>query len=160
LQRTDFDIHELTRSAAEKIMLQVEQKHGKIQENLVAKKSTIWADKVHITNIVLNLLDNAVKYSKEIPDIVISTENISDGILLSVKDNGIGISKENTKKIFDQFYRVSTGNVHDIKGFGLGLSYVRAIVIKHGGQISVDSELGKGSTFKIYIPFKAENVNT
>ncbi len=159
LQRSDFDLHELIQSAVEKIQLQVEQKHGKLQSNLAAKKATILADKVHITNIVLNLLDNAVKYSKEIPDIIISTENISDGILLSVKDNGIGISKDDAKKIFDQFYRVSTGNVHNIKGFGLGLSYVRAIVVKHGGQISVDSELGKGSTFKIYIPFKAENIN-
>ena len=158
LHRSDFDLHELIQSAAEKIQLQVEQKHGKIEENLAAKKSVIWADKVHITNIVLNLLDNAVKYSKEVPDIIISTENVSSGILLSVKDNGIGISKDDAKKIFDQFYRVSTGNVHNIKGFGLGLSYVRAIVVKHGGQISVDSELGKGSTFKIFIPFKIENI--
>ena len=160
LHRTDFDLNELIQSAVEKIYLQVEQKKGKLSTHLSAKKSIIWADKVHITNIVLNLLDNALKYSKEIPDISISTENISDGILLSVKDNGIGISKDDSKKIFDQFYRVSTGNVHNIKGFGLGLSYVRAIVIKHGGQISVDSELNKGSTFKIYIPFKIENINT
>jgi two-component system phosphate regulon sensor histidine kinase PhoR len=160
LQRTDFDLNELIQSAVEKIYLQVEQKNGKLNTHLSAKKSVIWADKVHITNIVLNLLDNALKYSKEIPDISISTENISNGILLSVKDNGIGISKDDSKKIFDQFYRVSTGNVHNIKGFGLGLSYVRAIVIKHGGQISVESELNKGSTFKIYIPFKIENINT
>ncbi|MHB8260269.1 MAG: sensor histidine kinase [Bacteroidia bacterium] len=159
LHRSEFDLHELIQSAVEKIYLQVEQKHGKLQANLSAKKSTLWADKVHITNIVLNLLDNALKYSKEIPDIIINTENISDGILLFIQDNGIGISKEDAKKIFDQFYRVSTGNVHNIKGFGLGLSYVRAIVIKHGGQISVDSELNKGSTFKIYIPFKAEHIN-
>jgi len=159
LQRTEFDLHEVVQSAIEKIHLQVDQKNGKLNSNLSAKESTILADKVHITNIVFNLLDNALKYSKEIPDITVSTENISEGILLSVQDNGIGISKENVKKIFDQFYRVSTGNVHDIKGFGLGLSYVRAIVVKHGGQISVESELNKGSTFKIYIPFKAENIN-
>jgi len=160
LQRTDFELNEVVQSAVEKIQLQVEQKNGKLHTSLSAIKSTIWADKVHITNIVLNLLDNALKYSKEIPDISISTENISEGILLSVKDNGIGISKDDSKKIFDQFYRVSTGNVHNIKGFGLGLSYVRAIVLKHGGQISVESELNKGSTFKIYIPFKTENLNT
>ena len=158
LQRTDFDLNELIQSAIEKINLQIEQKNGKLHSNLEAKEATIWADKVHITNIVLNLLDNAIKYSKEKPDITISTQNISNGILLSVKDNGIGISKENVKKIFDQFYRVSTGNVHDIKGFGLGLSYVKAIVTKHGGQISIDSELNKGSTFKIFIPFKIENL--
>ena len=105
------------------------------------------------------MLDNALKYSKEIPDITISTENSFQGVLLSIKDNGIGISKENIKKVFDQFYRVSTGNVHDIKGFGLGLSYVKAIVVKHGGQISVESELNKGSRFKVYLPFKVENIN-
>lgn len=159
LQRTDVDLHELIQSAVEKIHLQVEQKNGKLQTNLNAKEAMVWVDKVHITNIVLNLLDNALKYSKEIPDISISTENTANGVLLSVKDNGIGISKDDAKKIFDQFYRVSTGNVHNIKGFGLGLSYVRAVVIKHGGQISVDSELNKGSTFKIYIPFKADNSN-
>jgi two-component system phosphate regulon sensor histidine kinase PhoR len=159
LQRIEFDLQEVIKSALEKIHLQVDQKNGKLNEDLSAKESIIYADKVHITNIIFNLLDNALKYSKEIPDITISTENIPQGVLLSVKDNGIGISKENVKKIFDQFYRVSTGNVHDIKGFGLGLSYVRAIVVKHGGQISVESELNKGSTFKIYIPFKAENIN-
>ncbi len=159
LQRTEFDLHEVIQSAIEKIHLQVDQKNGKLNADLSAKKSIILADKVHITNIIFNLLDNALKYSKELPNITVSTENISHGILLSVKDDGIGISKENAKKIFDQFYRVSTGNVHNIKGFGLGLSYVKAIVIKHGGQISVESELNKGSTFKIYLPFKAENIN-
>jgi two-component system phosphate regulon sensor histidine kinase PhoR len=159
LQRTEFDLHEVIQSALEKIHLQVDQKSGKLTANLSAKKSEVFADKVHITNIVFNLLDNALKYSKEIPDITISTENISEGILLSVQDSGIGISKENAKKVFDQFYRVSTGNVHNIKGFGLGLSYVKAIVLKHGGQISVESELNKGSTFKIYLPFQAENIN-
>ena len=159
LQRTDFDLHEVIQSAIEKIHLQVDQKNGKLTANLSAQTSEIFADKVHITNIIFNLLDNALKYSKEIPDITINTENISEGILLSVQDNGIGISKENAKKIFDQFYRVSTGNVHNIKGFGLGLSYVKAIVVKHGGQISVERELNKGSTFKIYIPFKVENIN-
>src|ERR1700756_527756 len=144
LQRSEFDLHDIIQSAVEKIYLQVEQKNGNLHTNLAAKQSIIWADKVHITNIVLNLLDNALKYSKEIPDISISTENTANGISFSVKDNGIGISKDDAKKIFDQFYRVSTGNVHNIKGFGLGLSYVRAIVVKHGGQISVESELGKG----------------
>ncbi|MEO8759996.1 MAG: HAMP domain-containing sensor histidine kinase [Bacteroidia bacterium] len=158
LQRTDFDLNELIQSSVEKIYLQIEQKQGKLITQLNAKEAMIWADKVHITNIVLNLLDNAIKYSKEKPDITISTQNINNGILLAVKDSGIGISKENVKKIFDQFYRVSTGNVHDIKGFGLGLSYVKAIVVKHGGQITIDSEINKGSTFNVFIPFKIENL--
>lgn len=158
LQRTNFDLHELILSAIEKIHLLMDQKNGKLRTNFAAKQSIILADKIHITNIILNLLDNAIKYSKDVPDIIISTQNISDGIVFSVEDNGIGISKENAKKIFDQFYRVSTGNIHNIKGFGLGLSYVKAIVTKHGGQISIDSELNKGSVFKIFIPFKAENI--
>ena len=159
LQRTDFDLHEVIQSAVEKFYLQVEQKNGKLHTALNAVQHMVWADKVHLTNIVVNLLDNALKYSKETPDITIGTENVSNGILFSVKDKGIGISKEDAKKIFDQFYRVSTGNVHNIKGFGLGLSYVQAIVKKHNGQISVDSELGKGSAFNVYIPFKNANIN-
>ncbi len=156
LKRSEFDLHEVINEAVEKAQLQVEQKKGILQQTLNAQNSKIFADKVHVTNIVYNLIDNALKYSKEIPDIFISTQNSSLGILLCVQDKGIGISKENQKKIFEQFYRVTTGNVHDVRGFGLGLSYVQAIVQKHGGEINVESELNKGSTFKIYLPFKIE----
>ncbi len=159
LQLTSLNLHELIQSAVEKIHLQINKNNGNLKTNLLAENPIILADKVHITNIILNLLDNAIKYSKDIPDIIITTQNNLDGIVFAVEDAGIGISKENAKKIFDQFYRVSTGNIHNIKGFGLGLSYVKAIVTKHGGQISIDSEPGKGSTFKIFIPFKAENIN-
>ena len=112
------------------------------------------ADRVHLTNIIFNLIDNAIKYTKQHPEIVVTTYNTAEGIMIEVKDNGIGISKENQRKIFDKFYRVPTGNVHNVKGFGLGLSYVLAVVLKHSGTISVDSELGKGSTFKVHLPFK------
>jgi two-component system phosphate regulon sensor histidine kinase PhoR len=156
LKRSEFDLHEVINSAMEKVQLQVGQKHGQLQAFLGAQNPGLFADKVHITNIVYNLLDNALKYSKEIPEISISTENISEGILMCVQDKGIGISKENQKRVFEQFYRVSTGNVHNIRGFGLGLSYVKAIVYKHGGDITVESELGKGSSFKVYLPFKIE----
>jgi two-component system phosphate regulon sensor histidine kinase PhoR len=156
LKRTEFNLHEVISSAMEKVQLQVEQKEGHLEAYLYALNPMVFADKVHITNIVYNLLDNALKYSKENPEISISTENVQQGILLTVKDNGIGISKENQKKVFEQFYRVSTGNVHNIRGFGLGLSYVKAIVQKHGGDISVESELGRGSEFKVYLPFKIE----
>jgi len=157
LKRSEFNLHDVINEAVEKAQLQIEQKNGILLESLNAKNPIIFADKVHITNIVYNLLDNALKYSKEIPEISIATQNFADGILLCVKDKGIGISKENQKKIFEQFYRVSTGNVHNIRGFGLGLSYVKAIVQKHGGEISVESELNKGSIFKIYLPFKIES---
>lgn len=156
LKRSEFDLHEVINSAMEKVQLQVGQKQGQLKAWLNAENPVLFADKVHITNIVYNLLDNALKYSKEIPEISISTQNMSNGILMSVQDKGIGISKENQKKVFEQFYRVSTGNVHNIRGFGLGLSYVKAIVHKHGGDITVDSELGKGTTFKVYLPFKIE----
>jgi two-component system phosphate regulon sensor histidine kinase PhoR len=99
------------------------------------------------------LLDNANKYTPAEPDIVISTENYKEGILISVADNGVGIKKENINKIFEKFYRVPTGNVHNVKGFGLGLNYVKALVEKHGGEIQVISEFGVGTTFKVYLPF-------
>ncbi len=156
LKRSEFDLHDVINSAMEKVQLQVGQKQGSLHASLNAEKAGLFADKVHITNIVYNLLDNALKYSKEIPEISISTQNIGEGILMCVQDTGIGINKENQKRVFEQFYRVSTGNVHNIRGFGLGLSYVKAIVQKHGGDITVDSELGKGSTFKVYLPFKIE----
>lgn len=104
-------------------------------------------------------MDNAIKYSKEVPEIIITTENRNNGILFSVQDSGVGISKENLKKVFEKFYRIPTGNVHNIKGFGLGLSYVQAIVNKHGGEIIVESELNRGSNFKVLLPYKAEETN-
>jgi two-component system, OmpR family, phosphate regulon sensor histidine kinase PhoR len=115
------------------------------------------ADKTHLTNIIFNLIDNAIKYTKDAnPKIVITTKDGENGIIVSIQDNGIGISKENQKKIFDKFYRVPTGNVHNVKGFGLGLSYVQTVINKHNGTINVYSELGKGSTFTIYMPYKNE----
>lgn len=159
LKRSEFDLHEVINSAMEKVRLQVEQKGGRLETQLNASNPVLFADRVHITNIVYNLLDNAVKYAQETPEITLSTENNSAGILMRVKDNGIGISKENQKKVFEQFYRVSTGNVHNVRGFGLGLSYVKAIVQKHGGEVSVESDLGKGSTFEVFLPFKTEIIN-
>lgn len=143
-------------NAAEKIALQVEQKGGKVVLDLEATNSLIEADETHFTNIIHNLLDNANKYSPEQPIITIRTRNAGNGFQFEIEDNGLGISKEARKHIFDKFYRVPTGNLHDIKGFGLGLSYVQAIVTAHGGTIDVKSELGKGSTFIISLPFKQE----
>ena len=107
---------------------------------------------MHFTNIIFNLLDNAVKYSKENPDILVTTRDNNTGIYILVTDKGIGIKKQDQKKVFDRFYRVSTGNLHDVKGFGLGLNYVKKMVEEHGGQISLESEYKKGSTFKLFIP--------
>jgi two-component system phosphate regulon sensor histidine kinase PhoR len=149
-----LDVHEIINQAIQNTQLLIDQQHGKITKQLTATKSVINADKVHLTNIIFNLIDNAVKYTKDSPGIVITTRDSPMGIEISVKDNGIGISKENLRKIFDKFYRVPTGNVHNVKGFGLGLSYVQAVVQKHNGTIHVESEVGKGSTFKIVMPYK------
>ena len=149
LKLSQVNIHEIIEQAIQNTQLLIDQRHGNITKELDASHCIMQADKVHLTNIIFNLIDNAIKYSSENPKITVSTEDTSTGIEISIKDNGIGISKENQRKIFDKFYRVPTGNVHNVKGFGLGLSYVRAVVEKHGGLISVESELGKGSTFKI-----------
>ena len=146
------DIHSLIEQTILNIKLQVENKDGEITTELNAEKHVINADRVHITNIIFNLIDNALKYSNEKPIIKIATRSDREGIFISIKDNGIGISKENQHRIFDTMYRVHTGNVHNVKGFGLGLSYVKAVVEKHGGSISVESELNKGSTFTVYLP--------
>lgn len=152
LKVQSIDIHTLIEQTIANIKLQVENKQGEITTQLNAHSPVINADRVHVTNIIFNLIDNALKYSKEQPKIKISTRSNDDGIFISVQDNGIGISKENQKRIFDTMYRVPTGNIHNVKGFGLGLSYVKAVVEKHTGSIAVDSELGKGSAFTVYLP--------
>ncbi|MCE9539684.1 MAG: HAMP domain-containing histidine kinase [Bacteroidetes bacterium] len=152
LKIQSIDIHALIDQTIANIKLQVENKEGEITTALNATKPIINADKVHVTNIIFNLIDNALKYSRGKPKIKIGTQNDEAGIFISVTDNGIGISKENQKRIFDTMYRVPTGNIHNVKGFGLGLSYVKAVVEKHGGSISVESELGKGSSFTVYLP--------
>jgi two-component system phosphate regulon sensor histidine kinase PhoR len=153
LKIQNIDIHTLIEQTIVNIKLQVENKEGEITTELNSQTSVINADGVHVTNIIFNLIDNALKYSNEKPQIKISTYNDDEGIFIAVKDNGIGISKENQKRIFDTMYRVPTGNIHNVKGFGLGLSYVKAVVEKHGGSIKVDSELAKGSRFTVYLPF-------
>ncbi len=150
-----LDLHTLIEQTIVNIKLQVENKEGSITTQLEAKNSVVQGDRVHVTNIIFNLIDNALKYTTVQPHINIKTTNASDGILISVRDNGIGINKENQKRIFDTMYRVPTGNIHNVKGFGLGLSYVKAIVEKHGGSISVESELEKGSEFTVYLPFNS-----
>ena len=156
LKRSDIDLHDIINQAIQNTHLLIDQRQGSITTHLEAKKFTINADKLHLTNIVFNLIDNAVKYTIDSPHIIISTLDTTNGIEIKVKDNGIGISKENQRKIFDKFYRVPTGNVHNVKGFGLGLSYVLAVVQKHNGTINVESEVGKGSTFKIVMPYHQE----
>ncbi len=152
LSKDEIDIHDIIYRAVENISLQVEEKGGNIMTELAAENYELTGDEVHLQNVIFNLLDNANKYSPEKPEIKISTQNDSKGIYITIEDKGIGMSQDNIKMIFEKFYRVPTGNVHNIKGFGLGLTYVKAIIEAHNGTIEVKSQLKKGSQFKIYLP--------
>src|SRR5690554_4644373 len=125
---------------------------GEITTKLKASSPIILEDEMHLTNILFNLVDNAIKYSKKKPFIEISTENHKNGIYLRIKDNGIGMSREEQKHVFEKFYRVPKGDKHDVKGFGIGLNYVLQMVKKHKGKIRLKSEPDNGSTFKIFFP--------
>ena len=154
MKRERIDLHEIITDVIKNIRIQVEIKDGIIRKQCRATNPVLMGDKVHLTNLVYNLLDNANKYSPRKPVITIRTENTSNGILLTIEDHGIGINKGEQKKIFDKLYRVPTGNIQDVRGFGLGLSYVKAIVEEHHGRISIDSEINKGTIFKVFLPFK------
>ena len=154
LKMKELDANDIIVHVANTFQLKVEKFGGNLDIDLEATESTINADKMHFTNVLFNLLDNAVKYRREDVDLklMIRSWNSNNKLCISVEDNGIGIKKESTKKIFDRFYRVSTGNLHDVKGFGLGLAYVKKIVEDHRGTIRAESELGKGTKFIICLP--------
>ena len=156
LKLTEVDLHEVIGRAIENISLQVEKKGGVAHAELEAENPMVQGDVTHLSNVVNNLLDNANKYSPDQPDITVCTRNVVDGVEMVVKDKGIGMSKEAKKHIFDKFYRVHTGNLHDVKGFGLGLSYVKAMMTAHHGHIDVKSELGKGSSFILFFPHQVD----
>jgi len=146
------NIHDIIEDAVDHISLIVEDREGEVTTNFEATRTTALLNDSHFTNVIVNILDNAVKYSNERPIINIQTENVRDFILIKIKDNGIGMSKVAQKKAFDKFFREHTGDVHNVKGHGLGLSYVKQIIDDHNGYISVESEKGKGSTFTIKMP--------
>lgn len=153
LNKIQLDLHEVIKQSVNTFNLSIEEKGGFLHTDLKATDSVIFADEVHLTNIIHNLLDNANKYSPGKPQIMIRVENDkTSGFNISVEDKGIGISNDDQTYIFDKFYRVSTGNLHDVKGFGLGLNYVKTMVIAHGGKVSVRSEPGKGSKFFLWFP--------
>lgn len=154
LEKSKASIHEIIQNALNSIDLQVKERNGKIQCFLNALHHEVTADVNHLTNVISNLLDNANKYSPESPEITISTHDREDGVVISVEDKGIGMSKDKQKYIFDKFYRVSTGNIHDVKGFGLGLAYVKMMVDAHKGHINLSSEPGKGSRFDLFLPYE------
>jgi len=153
MKKEIIDVHEIIHDVIKNLRIQVEIKDGEIISRLTAAKAQVEGDKVHVTNLVYNLLDNANKYSPRKPLIRINTENTHNGIVISIQDNGIGINRTEQKKIFDKLYRVPTGNIHEVRGFGLGLSYVKAIVEEHHGKISLESEVDRGTRFTVFLPF-------
>ncbi len=159
LKKKDLDVHEIIENVTNTFSLKVESYGGKIETNLRAGNPVIVADEMHFTNVLFNLMDNAVKYRKEeVPlELVVSSWNDQNKLFISIEDNGLGIKKENVKKIFDRFYRVHTGNRHDVKGFGLGLAYVKRVIEEHKGSIKAESELKVGTKFIITLPLLKKN---
>jgi two-component system, OmpR family, phosphate regulon sensor histidine kinase PhoR len=149
-------VHAVINSVLENFTLQLEERRGKADVSLLAENDLIEADEVHFSNLVNNLIDNAVKYGKDnIPPLIkITTASTRKNFILRIEDNGIGMNRDTVKRIFEKFYRAHTGNVHNVKGFGLGLSYVKTMVDAHHGEVKVDSMIGRGSTFTIELPLK------
>ena len=135
--------------AIKSIQISYNTREGIIKTDFLAQNKIIEADKLHITNVIHNLLDNSLKYSSKSPLVIISTRDVIGGIIIRIKDNGIGIAKDNHKRVFEKLFRVPTGDLHNVKGFGLGLSYVKSIIDLHKGKIMVESKLEAGSTFTI-----------
>ncbi len=156
LKMKELDANELINGVINTFAVKVEQNGGHISCSLEASDPYVYVDEMHFTNVVFNLMDNALKYKKtdEPLSLDVRTWNANDHFMLSIKDNGIGLRREDLKKIFDKFYRVHTGNLHDVKGFGLGLAYVKQIIQAHKGTIRAESELGVGTTFIIVLPLK------
>ncbi len=160
LKYRKLDVHKVLEEVIQNFSLIMKERNGKFRTCLHATFPIVYADRIHFINIIDNLIDNAIKYSPESPDITISTSNKNGGILISVADKGTGISRENQRNIFRRFYRVPTGNIHNIKGFGLGLSYVKTMVEAHGGKVDVTSELNSGSRFDLFFPLDQEHLNS
>lgn len=156
LNKKPLHIHDIIEDVADNFALRLNEKQGELETYLNATNDLIEGDEVHISNLVNNLMDNAVKYSKEnvAPRIILTTDSTPNSFILRIEDNGIGMTRETLKRIFEKFYRAHTGNVHNVKGFGLGLSYVKTVVEAHNGIIRADSTLGKGSSFTIELPLK------
>src|SRR4030095_7817023 len=156
LQKTDLDFHQVIHDALRSMSLQIENRQGSVKLELEADNFVVKGDKTHLVNAMSNLIDNAIKYAKEKPDLFIQTHNSGHDLKIIVSDHGIGIEKEHQKKVFEKYFRVPTGDIHDVKGFGLGLAYVKTIIELHGGTIGLDSEKSKGTTITITIPYVRE----
>ena len=158
LNRKPLHVHEVIRDVVDNFALQLEHRNGKVELELNASNDLIDADEVHFSNLVNNLVDNAVKYAKENtpPLVKLSTRSDNKRLTIRIEDNGIGMNRETLKRIFERFYRAHTGNVHNVKGFGLGLSYVKTMVEGHDGSIRAESILGKGTVFTVELPLRKQ----
>jgi two-component system phosphate regulon sensor histidine kinase PhoR len=154
LDQVDVHINDLVSAVTDSMQLRMQNIGGKFSIDLAAAKDVVVGDELHFSNVFYNLLDNAIKYSKGDLHVNINSKNVGDTIVVTIADNGIGMSRDHLQKIFDQFYRIPTGNVHNVKGFGLGLSYVQDILRRLNGKITVKSEKDKGTTFEVILPIK------
>src|SRR5690606_16922889 len=152
LETESIDINDLIGAVVDSMALQLQKGNVEIELNLEANPSVVLGDELHLSNVIFNLIDNSIKYTDHQPQIKIQTKAHSKSLIITLTDNGMGMDKEQLSKIFDQFYRIPTGNIHDVKGFGLGLSYVHDIVKRVGGTIKVKSEINKGTEFEIVLP--------
>src|SRR5690606_2393327 len=152
IKKERLNLHDLIENAMAHVSLILEDRNGQIHTHFNAKRSSILANKSHFTNVIVNILDNAVKYSETPPKIDIYNENVKNYIVMKIQDQGSGMSKAAQRKVFEKFFREHTGNIHNVKGHGLGLAYVKRILDDHHGQISVESQKGKGSTFIVKLP--------
>ena len=153
LRKTEVDFHRLILESLKSMNVQIENRQGNVRLNLDAGRFAVMGDRTHLTNALCNLVDNAIKYSGEKPEISVQTSNAGPNLMVVISDKGIGIEKEYQKRVFDKFFRIPTGDIHDVKGFGLGLAYIKKIVELHGGTIELQSEKGKGTTFIIAFPY-------
>ncbi|MEO1448451.1 MAG: HAMP domain-containing sensor histidine kinase, partial [Bacteroidota bacterium] len=154
LKQEPVNLHELINQIADAMEVNIQAAGGVLHRRLNAASAALTGDAFHLANVFSNLLDNARKYTDGPPDVTITSENDPRGIWVKVSDKGVGMTADAARKVFDQFYRIPTGNVHTVKGFGLGLSYAKAIVQQHGGDISVESKPGQGSIFAVFLPFE------
>ncbi len=159
MERTDVHVNPLLEGVLDSMQLQLHKASGTIRADLSATKDLVIGDELHLSNVFFNLVDNAIKYSPNAPEILVRSHNSKENIIISISDKGMGMTKEQQEKIFDQFYRIPTGNLHNVKGFGLGLSYVHDIIKRLDGKIQVKSEKDKGTTFEITLPLKSKKSN-
>ena len=149
-----LNLHDLVKNVVKNMAMRLHKQGAKVELDLNASNPNLMLDRIHVTNVLFNLIDNAMKYAKENPHIVIRSEQTPDGLSLHIQDNGIGIAKEHLGKVFERLYRVPTGNVHNVKGFGLGLSYVKNVLEHHGGSVHIASQPGEGTTLTLNLPFE------